>query len=92
VPLNPSILSTIFSYLGTDLISATYQVCNVLLFQFSTTRDMPSDAERIQKVKLLIDAGYTNRVLMAHDIHTKHRLVSDGHIPSKNSILQKMFN
>ena len=36
---------------------------------------MPSDAQRIQKVKLLVEAGYTERVLLSHDIHTKHGLV-----------------
>ena len=42
----------------------------------SVITDMPSDAQRIQKVKLLIEAGYTDHILLAHDIHTKHRLVS----------------
>ena len=37
---------------------------------------MPSDAQRIQMIKFLIDQGYQQRVMMAHDIHTKHRLVS----------------
>lgn len=36
---------------------------------------MPSDAQRIDKIIKLIDNGNQNRVLMSHDIHTKHRLV-----------------
>ena len=37
---------------------------------------MPSDAQRVQKVKGLVDAGFSHRLLLSHDIHTKHRLVS----------------
>ena len=36
---------------------------------------MPSDAQRIQRVKLLVDNGYTDRVVIAQDMHLKHRLV-----------------
>ena len=46
-------------------------------WQMCASTDMLSDAQRIQKVKLLIEAGYIDRILLAHDIHTKHRLVSD---------------
>ena len=38
--------------------------------------DMINDAQRVQKVKLLVDAGYGHRIVLAHDVHTKHRLVS----------------
>ncbi len=37
---------------------------------------MPSDAQRVQKVKLLVDNGFADRVMVSHDIHTKIRLVS----------------
>jgi len=40
--------------------------------------DMPSDAERIKRVKLLIENGYLNNVTISHDIHTKHRLKAYG--------------
>lgn len=40
--------------------------------------DMPSDAQRVQKVKTLVEAGYAHRVMLSHDIHTKHRLVCYG--------------
>ena len=36
---------------------------------------MLSDAQRIQRIKLLVDSGYADRVVMAHDMHHKHRLV-----------------
>ena len=40
---------------------------------------MPNDAQRIKMVKLLVDHGYQQRIMLAHDIHTKHRLVSRYH-------------
>ena len=45
------------------------------LLQFNHSVDMLSDAQRIQRVKLLADNGYTDRLVIAHDIHLKHRLV-----------------
>lgn len=39
---------------------------------------MPNDAGRIKMVKFLIDHGYQQRIMLAHDIHTKHRLVKYG--------------
>ena len=38
--------------------------------------DIPSDAQRINIMKKLIDAGLENKLLMSHNIKTKHRLVS----------------
>ena len=37
--------------------------------------DMPSDAERIKRIKHLIDAGHEDKVLIGHDLHSKHGLV-----------------
>lgn len=48
------------------------------LYQLNLEFDMPSDAQRIQKVLRLIKEGREDRILMSHDIHTKHRLVSDA--------------
>ncbi|XP_073974327.1 phosphotriesterase-related protein [Rhodnius prolixus] len=48
------------------------------LYQFNPNIDMPSDAERINRIKLLINNGKANKILMSHDIHTKHRLVNFG--------------
>lgn len=45
------------------------------LFQLNMEHDMPSDAQRMQKIVRLLEEGYEDRILMSHDIHTKHRLV-----------------
>lgn len=37
---------------------------------------MPSDAQRIDTIKYLISQGFEDKLLMSHDIHTIHRLVS----------------
>lgn len=37
--------------------------------------DMPSDAERIRRIRLLLDEGYEDSIVIAHDVHTNHRLV-----------------
>jgi predicted metal-dependent phosphotriesterase family hydrolase len=44
-------------------------------YQLDTKIDMPSDAQRIDKMRILKDDGRLDRILMSHDIHTKHRLV-----------------
>ena len=44
-------------------------------YQLSTEVDMPSDAERLDRIKILCEEGKLDKVLMSHDIHTKHRLV-----------------
>ena len=40
--------------------------------------DMPSDAQRLDFIKRIADAGYTNRIVIGQDICTKHRLVRYG--------------
>jgi len=40
--------------------------------------DMPSDAERIRRIRLLIDNGYEDSIVISHDVHTNHRLTSFG--------------
>lgn len=40
--------------------------------------DMPSDAQRVEKIKFLIDQGYEDKIVIAHDVHTKHRLMKYG--------------
>lgn len=47
-------------------------------YQQDEVTDMPSDAQRIQRIKWLLDAGYQDKVTIAHDIHTKHRLMKYG--------------
>ena len=40
--------------------------------------DMPSDAQRLDFVRRITDAGYGDRIVIAQDIFTKHRLVTYG--------------
>ncbi|KZC05134.1 Phosphotriesterase-related protein, partial [Dufourea novaeangliae] len=47
-------------------------------YQLSPKIDMLSDAQRIDRVKILRDDGKLDRVLLSHDIHTKHRLMKFG--------------
>ena len=44
-------------------------------FQLKPRIDYPSDAQRIAMIQNLIDEKFEDKILMAHDIHTKHRLV-----------------
>ena len=45
-------------------------------YQLNRLIDMPSDAQRIGHIYKLVAEGYENKLLISHDIHTKHRLVS----------------
>ena len=45
-------------------------------YQLNPTADMPNDAERIRRIRHLMDNGYGDKVLISHDIHSKQRLVS----------------
>ena len=40
--------------------------------------DMPSDAQRLDLIKDVVDAGYADRIVIAQDICTNHRLVRYG--------------
>jgi phosphotriesterase-related protein len=57
------------------------------LYQMNLSVDMPSDAQRMDKVVSLIEAGKEDRILLAHDIHTKHRLVNFYGFKSQNGQL-----
>ncbi|XP_059156972.1 phosphotriesterase-related protein-like [Physella acuta] len=61
------------SYLEYDLFGI-----EVSHYQLQETVDMPSDAQRVQTIKALLDEGYEDRVVVSHDIHTKHRLMKYG--------------
>lgn len=53
--------------------------------------DMPSDAQRVEKIKFLIDQGYEDKIVIAHDVHTKHRLVSGfDKLKSKSKRVKKV--
>ncbi|NXD15966.1 PTER protein, partial [Nothocercus nigrocapillus] len=60
-------------YLEYDLFGVEF-----LQYQFQPSVDMPSDNERIARIRSLIDEGYEDRILIAHDVHTKHRLLKYG--------------
>ncbi|KAK7863879.1 hypothetical protein R5R35_007212 [Gryllus longicercus] len=47
-------------------------------YQIDPATDMPSDAQRISKVKLLLENNHLQQILMSHDVHTKHRLIKYG--------------
>ena len=40
--------------------------------------DMPSDAQRLNFIRRVADAGYSHRVVIGQDIFTKHRLLKYG--------------
>uniref|UniRef100_A0A8C4U4K0 N-acetyltaurine hydrolase n=1 Tax=Falco tinnunculus TaxID=100819 RepID=A0A8C4U4K0_FALTI len=63
-------------YLEYDLFGTEF-----LHYQFHPDIDMPSDNERIARIRMLIDEGYEDRILMAHDVHTKNRLMKYGGTP-----------
>ena len=39
---------------------------------------MPNDGDRVEMIMALVDAGYPDRILLSHDICTKHRLCRYG--------------
>jgi phosphotriesterase-related protein len=47
-------------------------------FSFGEWRTLPSDAQRVDDIKKLIDDGYLNRLLLSSDNCTKYRLVAYG--------------
>ncbi|KAK2701375.1 hypothetical protein QYM36_019968 [Artemia franciscana] len=47
-------------------------------YQLNEAIDMPSDAQRIQSIWQLVDGNFEDRILLSHDIHTKHRLTKFG--------------
>ncbi|WAR17382.1 PTER-like protein [Mya arenaria] len=47
-------------------------------YQLLPEIDMPGDGERIHRIKTLVEAGFEDRITVAHDIHTKHRLMKYG--------------
>ena len=64
-----------FSELGTYCQFDLFGI-EVSYYQLNPLTDMPSDVQRIEMINQLVKDGKQERVLMSHDIHTKHRLVS----------------
>ncbi|XP_031620564.1 phosphotriesterase-related protein [Contarinia nasturtii] len=65
----------------------------VSFYQLAEHLDMPSDAQRMDKIISLVDEGYLDRILMSHDIHTKHRLIGfggHGYAHIINNVLPKL--
>lgn len=60
-----------FDLFGTEI--SFYQLC--------TEMDMPSDAQRMDRIVRLVEEGF-DRITISHDIHTKHRLVHFVCIPN----------
>ncbi|XP_003207093.2 LOW QUALITY PROTEIN: phosphotriesterase-related protein [Meleagris gallopavo] len=60
-------------YLEYDLFGTEF-----IYYHFQPDIDMPSDNDRIARIRMLIDEGYEDRILMAHDVHTKNRLMKYG--------------
>ncbi|XP_065350165.1 phosphotriesterase-related protein [Cloeon dipterum] len=48
------------------------------LYQLNQQVDMPSDAERVNRIKWLVEDGRADKITVAHDVHTKHRLMKYG--------------
>lgn len=63
-------------------------------YQLNSKFDMPSDAQRVDIIASLISEGREDKILVSHDIHTKHRLSNFGghgfsHI--MNNVVPKML-
>lgn len=61
------------SYLEYDLFGV-----EMLNYPYNTSIDMPSDSQRVQNLAFLVKEGYEDRIVIAHDIHTKNRLTKFG--------------
>ncbi|KAI4905205.1 hypothetical protein NFI96_011031 [Prochilodus magdalenae] len=61
------------SYIEYDLFGT-----EMLDYIFNPEIDMPSDSQRIKTLAFLIKEGYEDKLLVAHDIHTKNRLTKFG--------------
>ncbi|XP_015121972.1 phosphotriesterase-related protein [Diachasma alloeum] len=47
-------------------------------YQLDESTEMPSDAERLNRIKWIYEERGVEQILMSHDIHTKHRLIQFG--------------
>lgn len=61
------------SYLEYDLFGT-----EMLNYPYNLEVDMLSDSQRVQALAFLVKEGYEDKLLMAHDIHTKNRLTKYG--------------
>ncbi|XP_061888507.1 phosphotriesterase-related protein-like [Entelurus aequoreus] len=61
------------SYLEYDLFGT-----EMLNYPFHLDMDMPSDSQRVKTLAFLVKEGYEDKIVIAHDIHTKNRLTKYG--------------
>lgn len=61
------------SYLEYDLFGM-----ETLNYAYNKEIDMPSDSQRVKTLSFLVKEGYEDKILVAHDIHTKNRLTKFG--------------
>lgn len=73
---------TIFDYDGLIELAKTGIILEhdffgieVSLYQHNPDVDFLNDAQRINRIKHLIDNGFADQLVIAHDVHTRHRLV-----------------
>ena len=48
---------------------------------------MLTDAQRIERIKYLVDNGFSDKIVIGHDVHTKHVLVSTQEIEQSYTII-----
>ncbi|KAM8838742.1 N-acetyltaurine hydrolase [Synchiropus picturatus] len=61
------------SYLEYDLFGT-----EMLNYPYNLEVDMPSDSQRVRALNVLVREGYEDKIVVAHDIHTKNRLSKYG--------------
>ncbi|XP_041805535.1 phosphotriesterase-related protein [Chelmon rostratus] len=61
------------SYLEYDLFGT-----EMLNYPYDLQVDMPSDSQRVKALAFLVKEGYEDKIVIAHDIHTKNRLTKYG--------------
>lgn len=61
------------SYLEYDLFGT-----EMLNYPYNLDVDMPSDSQRVKALAFLVKEGYEDKIVIAHDIHTKNRLTKYG--------------
>ena len=66
-----------FSELG-SFLEFDHFGTEISYYQNNPMTDMPNDAQRINLVRALIKEGLTEKILLSHDIHTRHRLLKYG--------------
>ncbi|KAJ8377993.1 hypothetical protein AAFF_G00249300 [Aldrovandia affinis] len=77
------------SYLEYDLFGM-----ELLNYPYKLEVDMPSDSQRVKTLAFLVAEGYEDRIVIAHDIHTKNRLTKyggHGYSHILNNIVPKML-